>query len=234
MQTLRPMAASARVRATALLVGGALVAGLAGCEATDLNVPNTNNVTPDGAAAAPLQALQFFATGIVGTYRNNTSAHIRDIALFGREAWYFQLQDGRWTTGYFRDFNDNTSFGAGGTWGGSYGNLRNIFNFNDAIAGATSLTPQQVAAARGFAQTFEAMELLRIINTRHDLGAVTTLRRELDQYSPFVSRDSVFRYISNTLDAALTNLNNGGGAFPFTLPTAGGSGFTGFSTPATF
>jgi starch-binding outer membrane protein, SusD/RagB family len=234
MSIQRPLATAARTRLSALLAGGALVAGLAGCEANNLNVPNTNSVTPEAASAQPLQALQFFATGIVGTHRNNTAAHIRDIGLFGREVWYFQLQDGRWTTGYFRDFADNTSFGAGGTWGAAYGNLRNIYNFNAAVASAGSLSPQQVAAARGFAQTFEAMELLRIINTRHDLGAVTTLQTALDQYSPFVSRDSTFRYITNTLDAAATNLTNGGAAFPFTLPTTGGSGFTGFSTPATF
>ncbi|MDF1502720.1 RagB/SusD family nutrient uptake outer membrane protein [Roseisolibacter sp. H3M3-2] len=218
-------------RAAAVLAAGALAAG---CTDKQLVTANPINVTPEGAASNPLGALQLQATGIVASERDNTLGYIRDVALFGREAYFFQLQDGRWVTGYFRDYNDNTSFGAGGTWGVRYTNLRNIKNFYASITAAGSaLSTQQAAAARGFGQTMEALQLLYLINTRNDLGIAVEVPDDPQAVAPVVSRDSAFRYITNTLDAGLASLNAGGSTFPFALPTTGG-GFTGFTTPTTF
>ncbi|MDE3152480.1 MAG: RagB/SusD family nutrient uptake outer membrane protein, partial [Gemmatimonadota bacterium] len=50
------------------------------------------------------------------------------------------------------------------------------------------------------------------------------------QLQPFVSRDSVYGYIIAKLNQAITELGQGGSAFPFTVH----SGFQGFDTPATF
>ena len=47
---------------------------------------------------------------------------------------------------------------------------------------------------------------------------------------PFVSRDSVYRFIVAKLNDAAANLSAGGTAFPFNFT----SGFNGFNTPATF
>jgi hypothetical protein len=227
----RPAAAWSR-RAAAVLAAGLLAAA---CTDKQLVTANPISVTPEAAGSNPLGALQLQATGIIASDRDNYTGYVRDVAVFGREAYYFQLQDGRFVTGYLRDFNDNTSFGAGGTWGVRYANLRNIKNFYTAVnAAASTLGAQQTAAARGFAQTMEALQLLYVLNTRHNLGLVVEIPDDPQAVAPFVSRDSAFRYITNTLDAALANLTTAGSAsFPFALPTAGG-GYTGFTTPATF
>jgi hypothetical protein len=205
----------------------------AACSADQIATPIDVNVTPSGAGANPTQALQLLANGILGTDRNVHDTYVRDVSLFGREAFFFQLQDGRWITHYFRDFNDNTTF-AVGNWADRFGNLRNINNFRTAIKSAASLTAAQSAAATGFADTEEALQVLYLVNTRHDLGTPVSVEDDPNTLTPFVSRDSALRFVSGKLDAGFTALQQGGSAFPFALPTAGGSGFTGFSTPAGF
>jgi hypothetical protein len=204
------------------------------CSDSQLITANPVNVTPEAAGSNPIGALQLQATGIISSDRDAATAYIRDVAVFGREAYYFQLQDGRWVTGYLRDYNDNTSFGATGTWTTRYANLRNIKNFYTAVdAAAATLGTQAASAARGFGQTMEALQLLYLINTRHNVGIAVAVPDDPQAVAPIVSRDSAFRYITNTLDAGLASLNAGGSSFPFSLPTAGG-GYTGFTTPADF
>jgi hypothetical protein len=116
-----------------------------------------------------------------------------------------------------------------GSWGGPYGNIRDVFNFKNTVAGST-LTAEQKRAALGFAKTIEGIELLTVIATRDTIGAVVQINKDATDLAPFVSRDSVYRFLQNVLDEAAADLAAGGAAFPFNL----NSGFTGFNTPATF
>jgi hypothetical protein len=68
-----------------------------------------------------------------------------------------------------------------------------------------------------------------VISTRDSLGAVVQVNQNASDLAPFVSRDSVYRYIIGTLDAD-AELASGGTAFPFSLH----AGFAGFNTPTTF
>ena len=70
------------------------------------------------------------------------------------------------------------------------------------------------------------------MTTAHEIRTPRLLLRRwrASDLAPFVSRDSVYRYILGTLDAADTDLGAGGAAFPFVLH----SGFAGFNTPTTF
>jgi len=72
--------------------------------------------------------------------------------------------------------------------------------------------------------------LFEIVQTHDTLGAITEIKDDASQLAPFVSRDSVYKYILNTLDDAANKLAAGGTAFPFTL----GPGFAGFNTPSTY
>jgi hypothetical protein len=74
------------------------------------------------------------------------------------------------------------------------------------------------------------MMLFEIEQGHDSLGAIVEIREDPSELAPFVSRDSVFKYILNTLDASATNLAAGGAAFPFTMH----SGFAGFNNPTTF
>jgi hypothetical protein len=218
----------------ALGATAALVA-LVGCQDKDLQITNPNIVSVAGAAADP-QAVQLLATGILNDFRGSRSSYINDTCRFGRECYTYTPQEGRNTTNYLigitvggQQILDPAGF-ATGQWGTQYNALRDIYNFKSTIAGSANLTTAQKAAATGFAQTIEANELFEVISTRDTLGAITEIKAIASDLAPFVTRDSVYKYILNTLDAAQTNLAAGGSAFPFTLH----AGFAGFNTPATF
>lgn len=209
-------------------------ATVAGCSDKTLQLVNPNSATITGTAADPA-ALQLTATGLLSDYRSPRTGQMQGLGRLGREAYVFTPQEGRNTTNYLVGITvsgGKTELDPAGfitaTW--NYSALRNIYNFKNATAGNATLTAAQKAACLGFAQTIEAAQLLGIIVTTDTLGLITQILDDPTQPAPFVSRDSAYKYILNTLDAAKTNLGAGGAAFPFTLH----AGFTGFSTPATF
>lgn len=220
---------------TLSFIAVACAAGLAACSAEDLNIPNRNVATVDGAGADP-SALQLLATGLLAGYRGQSTSLYSAAGILGRESYNFTPQEGRNTTHYLVGIQvggvpklDPTGF-ATGPWGGPYGALRDIFNFKKAVEASAVLTAAQKSAALGLAQTLEASHLLLIAASRDTLGGITEIRENATELAPFVSRDSLYKYILNTYDAGATNLAAGGTAFPFTLH----SGFNGFNTPATF
>jgi len=205
---------------------------LAACSQDTLNITNPNTPSVAGASVDP-QALQLLATGLLRQNRNGRGGFITETARFGREAYVYTPQEGRNTSAYLIGISganrlDPAGF-AVGSWGGPYGNLRDIFNFKNSVAAAT-LSAEQKRAALGFAKTIEGMELLTVIATRDTIGAVVEIKQDATDIAAFVSRDSTYRYILNILDEANTDLGAGGAAFPFALH----SGYAGFNTPTTF
>ncbi|HVT41319.1 MAG TPA: hypothetical protein VHE78_19940, partial [Gemmatimonadaceae bacterium] len=220
---------------TRLMGTALLMASLGACSDKSLLIANPNAPTITGAASDPA-AFQLQATGLLTQYRATRTGYINDMGRFGRESYVFTPQEPRNTSHYFIGISvggiqqlDPSGF-ASGQWAGQYTNLRDIFNFKNAVPVNASLNAAQKAAALGFAKTIEAAELLEVIATRDTLGAITEIKANPAELAPFVSRDSVYKYILATLDGAATNLAAGGSSFPFALH----SGFTGFNTPATF
>lgn len=218
------------VRSFGALAIGAL--SLAACSQDTLNISNPNTPTIAGASADP-QSLQLLATGLLRRNRDSRGNYITETGRFGREAYVYTPQEGRNTTAYLIGISgqnklDPTGF-AVGSWGGPYLNLREVFNFKTTVA-ASTLAADQKRAALGFAKTIEAMELLMVIATRDTIGAVVQINADPLVLAPFVTRDSVYKYILNTLDEANTDLGAGSAAFPFSIH----SGYAGFTTPATF
>lgn len=203
------------------------------CSADRLNITNPNVPTVEGASG-DAQALQLFATGLLRQYRNGRGGFIISTGIFGRELLNYTPQEGRNTSGFLIGLPganrlDPAGF-ANGNWATQYGNLRDVFNFKNTISAAGALSTAEKSAALGFARTIEAAELLEVIATRDTLGLVVEIRQNASDIAPFVSRDSGYRYILNTLDQGFAELGQGGTAFPFALNT----GFTGFTTPADF
>ncbi len=210
------------------------VASLGACDANDLEITNPNVATVDGASADPT-AFQLLATGLQVDQRGTRIGFINYTGILGRESYVFTPTEGRNTTHYLLGITvggqrrlDPTGFAAG-PWGGQYGVLRDVFNFKKTVTVA-ALTAAQKSAALGFAQTIEAMMLFEIVQTHDSLGAIVEIREDATDLAPFVSRDSVYKYVLNTLDQSVTNLAAGGASFPFTFH----NGFAGFNTPATF
>jgi hypothetical protein len=230
----RIVAGRRRTLARTLLAGAALVA-IGACDAANLNVANPNNATVEGASADPT-AFQMLATGLLVDQRSTRAGMITYTGILGRESYTFTPQEGRNTTHYLIGIVvngvqklDPTGF-APAPWGGQYGTLRDVFNFKATTAAHPTLTTAQKAAALGFAQTIEALMLFEIAQGHDSLGGITEIKANPTDLAPFVSRDSLYKYILNTLDAGATSLAAGGAAFPFALH----SGFAGFNTPATF
>lgn len=98
-----------------------------------------------------------------------------------------------------------------------------------------ALTEQQKQAARGFANTMKALVMLNILNMQGENGIRSTFTDLLSpgdmlKPGPFTTYASGLNLVKTIIDDAKTQLQAGGGTFPFPLT----SGFTGFNTPASF
>jgi hypothetical protein len=208
---------------------------LAGCSDDRLNIVNPNTPGIATAGADP-QALQLQATGLLFDIRANRGGFNSSTGIFGREMFNYTPQEPRNVTNFLIGIPganqlDRNGF-ANGNWGGFYNTLRDSYNFKTTLNGLPDGTVSQIAkrAALGFSQTIDAYEMLHIIASKDTLGAVVQINADPQQLAPFVSRDSVYKWILGTLDEAAANLAAGGTAFPFNLTT----GFAGFNNPTTF
>ena len=209
------------------------------CNADRLTLPNQNTATQEAAAGAT-GALQLQVTGVFRQLRGGRGAYITSTARFGREGYVYSPNEGRNTSHYLTGLPgenrlDPSGF-ATGVWATPYGNLRDIYVTRKAVEANALLTAAQKSAAHGALRTVEALELLYIISTRDSLGAVVEVKENPQDVAPFVSRDSVYNYILNTLDAAHADLLAGGAAFPVTLHNGFALPGTGsvFNTPSTY
>ena len=221
---------------TLALVAGALL--LAACSTDKLTVPNRNSPIPGNIDA--LTSVNLQVGGILFQERANDLTRVGDFHIFGREGFNYFPTDNRWTTGYLvpvtgtQALNYASDFGRGeGLWNGVYRQRRNIHTLLATVEGATTLTDAQKAGVRGFAKTFAAMAMLSVIQSRDTLGAVVDILDDPKGVAPFVSRDSVYRWISGTLDEAAADLA-AAGSTPFSFESVLNSGYDGFDTPATF
>jgi starch-binding outer membrane protein, SusD/RagB family len=214
------------------LVAAAAVAA-ASCSADRFLVANPNSPTVASGTANPLGTLPLLATNVLVDERASLTTFVLDVGILGREAYNYTPLETRNTTGFLgQPVLTNTSFGAEAIWANPYKYLRDVALAHTVVnAAATGVfSTAQLSAINGFLDTFEALELLYIIDTRNQIGAPVAVSTNPSQLEPFVSRDSVYNYIIGKLTAAQTELANGGAAFPFALD----AGYAGFDTPPTF
>lgn len=214
----------------------ALAAAIVACNADQLNVPNPNSATVAGASVDPT-ALQLLFTGLFADVRGQRANMILESAVFGREGYTLSPQDGRFATlpliGVTINGVQKIDYASGFTnlpWGGQYGTLRDLFNFKNAIANNGTLSAQQKAGALGVAQTFDALMILDLVEAHDSLGGITEIKDDATQLAPFVSRDSMFKFMLGSLNQAIANLGTAGATFAYKVPP----GFAGFDTPANF
>jgi hypothetical protein len=216
------------------MLGIALLGSAAACS-DRLTVPNYQNATPESIQGDPASAVPLLATGILRNNRDNTLGVVRDFGILGREIYNYTPTEGRNTSGYLSDeVKTPSSFGATSTsiWRDQYTTLRNVANLLATIESAAPsvLSDARKNGGRGFAHTMEGLALSYVIAGRYNLGAPVDQAPDPAVLTPFVSRDSVYRYIVGRLDQAKTELTAAGPTFPLTLH----SGFAGFTTPANY
>lgn len=211
--------------------------GLGACESLtvpDFNNPNIEELTgPDATRVAVLTAAQ----GLFVRARNGIAGragYVSELGIIGRESYNFDAADPRFVTELLRDELDggNGAFG-GNHWTLRYRGFREADNVIRAVTALETMTAEEKAGVTGIAKTFQALDLLLVINTRDDLGAVVTLAEDpTGDPEPIVDRASVFAAAVALLDNAQTDLQAAGASFPSDLQVP--TGFSGFDTPATF
>ena len=183
-----------------------------GCE--DLDFPDPNNPTAETAT------IQSLVTGAEAQLRSGFGVYMRDLLVVGREAYYLEPADPRYTGELLRGPVDGGGFLCYTPWSANYkviSNCQTILNSPDADDGA-----------KGFAQTLNAYALMRVLNLTDENGA--RINYDGDISAEVATKDEVFAEIERLLNDGLDELEEAGDAFSFTLS----SGFSGFDTPATF
>jgi hypothetical protein len=153
-----------RYHVTTLALAGALL-GAAACSADRLEIPNYNAPTTEGVAKDP-QGIQLSATGLLLAERGLYFARVRDVAVLGREGYFYFPTDARFVSNAFIGIGtpprlDPNGFYSG-NWNGAFAQVRNVKNLIDA-ANASGLTDAQKKSASGFSKRFGALALLHVL-----------------------------------------------------------------------
>lgn len=179
--------------------------------------------------------LQDLIGGILYSSRLRLGTYYDDCGVIGREYWRFSGSDPRFTTDLLGGDNsvlDNNTFYITGPWASRYSSVKNanlILGFLDGQDVSGQFNAAEVSATKGFLKTMIAYELLMNLNLTYDNGIRVDVADE-NNLGPFVTRTEALAAIRSLLAEGASDLNNGGGAFPFILS----SGFAGFDTPGTF
>ncbi len=200
----------------ALLVGCLLVITLGCSSSSDLDFPDPNN--PDESTAT----VQLLATGILSGARTDLGIYLRAVGTFGRENYYFEPSDPRYTGELLTGPLDPGGFLTTRPWSARY---RVVKNCNLLLAKAAETNN---AGAAGFAKTMMAYQLLLNLTYTDTNGIRTDVAGT--PLGPIVGRPEALAFMASQLDSGLTDLNGAGTAFSFRLT----SGFNGFNTPASF
>jgi hypothetical protein len=209
----------------------ALVLGVMGTGACSYDIANPN--TPDIIGENPNRSeVAATANGILIATRADMADWALDGGIFGREAYRFDGSDPRFTGELMQGPLDPGSRAFGGDhWAEEYTAIRTANDLLAVIETASALTAEEQSATKGFAHTLQAYNLLIILDSHLqdsipiDVGTDVTAPP-----APFATNADAYARVMSLLDGAVAELDAGGAAFPFSLP----SGFSGFNTPATF
>jgi len=227
---------------TATMLPVVLGALLVACN--DLTVGDLNNPGAQALQDSPTRSSTLnLATGLqVGSRYNLSEPTGYNILLgiLGREIYNLACSDPR----FFGEFIVGPLDGGSPAFGGNlftlrYSNIRTGNILLHAVANLPTdppnpqagLTTAEKEAITGYAQTLQAYDFLRVINTRDDLGAPVDV--DISPTGPpaaIKTKAEVFQHIANLLDSAVAHLAAGGATFPFPMST----GYAGFDAPPTF
>ncbi|MGH7510661.1 MAG: RagB/SusD family nutrient uptake outer membrane protein [Gemmatimonadales bacterium] len=199
--------------------------------ACDFEIANPNS--PDIIGENPTRSqVAASATGLLIATREDVADWALDAGILGREAYRFDGSDPRFTGEMMQGPLDPGSRAFGGDhWAEPYAAIRSANNLLAVIGTAEALTAEEQSAVLGYAHTLQAYNFIIILNAHTqdqipiDVGIDVTAPP-----APLVTNAEAWTHVLQLLDGAVTELQGGGAAFPFTFP----SGFSGFDTPATF
>ncbi|MDA8692548.1 RagB/SusD family nutrient uptake outer membrane protein [Saprospiraceae bacterium] len=196
-------------------------------------IPNPNGPSIEGILVdASISQLQTLVTGSEDLLRQEIGFYYDVASIIGREYYFFTGSDPRYTgelLGREDAMLDNAGFYGTRPYFGRYRTVRNLNVLIEAAMGSTTITPEQLNAYIGFAQTFQAYELHLVANLQFQNGIRLDVE-DIDNLGAFVSYDEALAGIISLLDEADAALAAAGTSFPFTLSSAMG----GFNDPTSF
>jgi starch-binding outer membrane protein, SusD/RagB family len=209
-----------------------LTVALAGC---GLQIEDLNDVGVDELRDNPTpKKVSVAATGLLIGARIDIAdliGYVVITGILGREVYNFDAADPRPVGELLvKEELDSGSPFSGAIWAFPYRNVRNANILLGALDIVVGMTDAEKEATRGFAKTISAIDLIRVISTRDELGAVVPKSTDLRALEPIQSKADVLAAITAKLEEAKAHLMAGGETFPFVLST----GWEGFDTPATF
>ena len=209
----------------------ALTLAVSGAVACDFEIANPNS--PDIIGPNPNRSeVSAAATGLLIATRADVADWALDAGLLGREAYRFDGSDPRFTGEMMQGPLDPGSRAFGGDhWAEPYAAIRSANDLLAVIGTASALTAEEQNAVRGYAHTLQAYNFLIVLNSHtQDQIPVDVSTDVTAPPAPFVTNAAAWDHLIALLDNSIAELQGGGTAFPFPLPT----GFNGFNTPATF
>ncbi len=175
-----------------------------GCQTLDIPNPNAPTVEESD--------IQSLVTGVEAGIRLEIGIYLRVVGILGREVYYFEPADPRYTGELLFGTVDPGGFLLNRPWSARY---RTIATCNFLLEKAQSLDPQDQAGVVGFAKTIMAYQLLLNLNYLDENGI--RLNFDGDLSKPFATKEEAFAEIESLLDEAFASLNNAGGSFSFKL-----------------
>jgi len=212
-----------------VLVAATIAAAVAGCS-IDFTVPNYNNPAREGLTGSPTAATIAAAVrGIVATHRGLKAGMVTRLGVWGREGYDLRPEEPRTTTDALVDPIDPVNGGL--YFGGQYTQVTQINTVLDALENSP-YSDQERSATAGFVKTMKADAMWQAAMARAvDVGLPLDPNPDPNgDLSPIVTKSEVWSYIDALFDEAQSDLQAGGGSFPFDLP----SGFSDFNTPQSF
>ncbi len=181
---------------------------------------NLNGATTDSVAQGITRgALKETISGVLAAMRTQLATQIDGQSVAGREYWRIQSSDPRWTADLLTATLDDNSFYTTNPYAARYANIKNVNILLEGLRNTTAdFTPEEIASARGFANTIKAHELLMVLNRQYQNGIRVDVNNPKD-LGPFVTYEEGLAAIAELLSEAITDLKEGGSSFPFSIPS---------------
>lgn len=214
------------LRRLALTVALSAVA-VTGC---NFDIQNENGTIPIGPNPSRGRVAAS-ATGVLGVERSYYIGWILNTSIIGREGYRFDGSEPRYTSEALTGGLDGGGFIGGSQWLGPYRAIRTANELIKYVPSSTELSTEEIQATLGYAHTMQALDFLNVLagHTQDSIPIDVGINPSAPP-APFVTQTVAYAHVNNLLDSALTELQNGGAAFPFALS----SGFSGFDSPANF
>lgn len=195
---------------------------------TDPNNPSEESFTQN----ATREQVQFLVTGLEERHRSYLFNTTAALGSFGREVWYLNGSDPRFTTdwlGMALSEPNNSFYQFGNTGGATYFNpyqtIRQAELLMKSVSSAPLVTDVEKEAIKGFAKTIQGYQFMLPANMVYENGIRIDVSRPMDP-GPFVSYQEALTHVKTLLDEGYAQLDKATGAFPMRLT----SGFNGYNT----